>query len=101
MSTFPLPTGVRVRGNRTPHRCFHRWRLRAALSVRKLDCISPIDGRVVASVASGGDRDVDARWPVGRAVFERGDWSRRPPRERKQVLLRFADCCARIGMSWR
>ena len=66
-------------------------RFRDALSRETFDCISPIDGRVIAKVAAGADRDVDAAVASGRAVFERGDWSRRPPRERKQVLLRFAD----------
>jgi acyl-CoA reductase-like NAD-dependent aldehyde dehydrogenase len=66
-------------------------RFRDALSRETFDCISPIDGRVSAKVAAGADRDVDAAVASGRAVFERGDWSHRPPRERKQVLLRFAD----------
>jgi acyl-CoA reductase-like NAD-dependent aldehyde dehydrogenase len=64
---------------------------RDALSGETFDCISPIDGRVIARVASGSERDVDAAVASGRAAFERGDWSRRPPRERKRVLLRFAD----------
>jgi len=66
-------------------------RFRDALSGETFDCISPIDGRVIAKVAAGGDRDVDAAVASGRAAFERGDWARRAPRERKQVLLRFAD----------
>jgi len=64
---------------------------RAAASGATFDCISPIDGRVIAKVAAGDTPDIDAAVASGRATFGRGDWSRRPPRERKQVLLRFAD----------
>jgi len=66
-------------------------RFRAALSGATFDCISPIDGRVIAQVAAGDAPDVDAAVASARGAFARGDWSRRAPRERKQVLLRFAD----------
>jgi acyl-CoA reductase-like NAD-dependent aldehyde dehydrogenase len=64
---------------------------RPALSGATFDCISPIDGRVIAKVAAGDAPDIDAAVASARAAFERGHWSRRAPRERKQVLLRFAD----------
>lgn len=70
---------------------FIEGRFRAAASGATFDCISPIDGRVIAKVAAGDAADVDLAVASSRAVFERGDWSRRAPRERKQVLLRFAD----------
>ncbi|HXC57794.1 MAG TPA: aldehyde dehydrogenase [Steroidobacteraceae bacterium] len=92
MSTSSLPDWHARARQLTPRTgVFIDGEFRAAQSGESFDCISPIDGRVIASVASGGDRDVDAAVASGRAVFERGDWSRRPPRERKQVLLRFAD----------
>src|SRR5262249_51790661 len=53
--------------------------------------ISPIDGRVVARVAAGDEADIDAAVASGRAAFERGDWCRVPPKERKRTLLRFAE----------
>ena len=70
---------------------FIEGRFRAAASGATFDCISPIDGRVIAKVAAGDAADVDLAVASSRAAFERGDWSRRAPRERKQVLLRFAD----------
>ena len=66
-------------------------RFAAALSGATFDCISPVDGRVLAQVAAGDAADVDAAVASGRAAFERGDWSRAAPKHRKQVLLRFAE----------
>jgi acyl-CoA reductase-like NAD-dependent aldehyde dehydrogenase len=64
---------------------------REAASGATFDCISPIDGRLIARVAAADAPDVDAAVASGRAAFERGDWMRQPPRERKRVLLRFAE----------
>jgi acyl-CoA reductase-like NAD-dependent aldehyde dehydrogenase len=63
----------------------------AAQSGATFDCISPLDGRVLAKVASGDVADVDAAVACARAAFVRGDWSRTAPRHRKKVLLRFAE----------
>jgi acyl-CoA reductase-like NAD-dependent aldehyde dehydrogenase len=63
----------------------------AARSGATFDCISPIDGRVLAQVAAGDAADVDAAVVSARTAFNRGDWSRAAPKHRKQVLLRFAD----------
>ena len=54
------------------------------------DCLSPIDGRLLARVASAGAADVDRAVAAARRAFEAGTWSAQSPRERKQVLLRFA-----------
>ncbi|MEO6186651.1 MAG: aldehyde dehydrogenase [Steroidobacteraceae bacterium] len=62
-----------------------------ARSGETFECISPIDGRVIAPVAAGAAPDVDAAVASGRAAFDRGDWSRAAPKHRKQVLLRFAE----------
>jgi acyl-CoA reductase-like NAD-dependent aldehyde dehydrogenase len=62
----------------------------AAASGATFDCVSPIDGRVLAKVASTDAADVDLAVAAARRAFESGAWSRQPPRERKRVLLRFA-----------
>ncbi len=62
-----------------------------ARSGSSFDCISPIDGRRLATVAACDKADVDLAVAGARAGFERGDWARQPPAERKRVLLRFAD----------
>jgi 4-guanidinobutyraldehyde dehydrogenase/NAD-dependent aldehyde dehydrogenase len=47
-------------------------------------------GRLLAPVASTDAADVDLAVAAARRAFESGVWSRRAPRERKKVLLRFA-----------
>ena len=50
------------------------------------DCISPIDGRLLAKVANSQGADVDRAVSVARHSFNQGAWSRISPRERKAVL---------------
>lgn len=55
------------------------------------DCISPIDGRKLAAVASCDEPDVQRAVEVARGVFESGVWSRMAPAGRKRILQAFAD----------
>ncbi|MCZ2849831.1 aldehyde dehydrogenase family protein [Modestobacter sp. VKM Ac-2978] len=52
---------------------------------------NPATGAVIAQVASGRAEDVDVAVAAARAAFQRGDWSRAAPADRKRVLLRLAD----------
>src|SRR5690606_19311634 len=52
---------------------------------------NPATGELIAEVTLCTDDDVDAAVASARAAFADGRWSRRSPRERKQVLLRLAD----------
>jgi 4-guanidinobutyraldehyde dehydrogenase/NAD-dependent aldehyde dehydrogenase len=61
-----------------------------AASGATFDCVSPIDGRLLAPVASTDAADVDLAVATARRAFDSGVWSRRAPRERKKVLLRLA-----------
>lgn len=72
-------------------RSFIDGKLVAARSGQTFERTSPIDGRVVARIARGATADVDAAVASARAAFERGDWRRTDPKERKRVLLRFAE----------
>ena len=72
-------------------RAFIDGRYVHAASGLTFDRASPIDGRVVAQVASTDVADVDLAVAAARRSFESGAWSRQPPRERKRVLLRFAE----------
>jgi 4-guanidinobutyraldehyde dehydrogenase / NAD-dependent aldehyde dehydrogenase len=72
-------------------RAFIDGRYVAAASGATFDCVSPIDGRVLAKVASTDAADVDLAVTAARRAFDRGTWSHQPPRERKRVLLRFAE----------
>ncbi len=72
-------------------RAFIDGRYVASLGAQTFDDVSPIDGRVVARVARCQAADVDAAVASSRAAYERGDWRRTDPKERKRVLLRFAE----------
>jgi acyl-CoA reductase-like NAD-dependent aldehyde dehydrogenase len=63
----------------------------AALSGQTFDCVSPIDGRLLARVAACDAPDVDIAVAAARRAFEAGTWAGLAPRERKQRLLAFAD----------
>ncbi|HVN44560.1 MAG TPA: aldehyde dehydrogenase [Steroidobacteraceae bacterium] len=62
-----------------------------ARSGRTFEKRTPIDGRVIAQVARCEQADVDAAVVAARAAFEDGRWRRMDPKERKRILLRFAE----------
>ena len=66
-------------------------RLEGARGGQSFDDVSPIDGRVIARVARCGAEDIDVAVVSARAAFERGDWRRTDPAQRKRVLLRWAE----------
>ncbi|MFC0430717.1 aldehyde dehydrogenase [Kutzneria buriramensis] len=53
--------------------------------------VSPRDGRTVAEVADGGEREVDLAVSAARRAFDHGPWPRLAPAERGRVLVRLAD----------
>jgi gamma-glutamyl-gamma-aminobutyraldehyde dehydrogenase len=61
------------------------------------DCISPIDGKKLASVARCGAEDVERAVAAARKAFESGVWADMPPVGRKKVLQRFAMMIADHG----
>jgi len=63
----------------------------AAASGATFDDVSPIDGKVIAKVASTDAADVERAVAAARRTFDAGVWSRQPPGERKRILLRFAE----------
>ncbi|CAM2138101.1 aldehyde dehydrogenase [Paraburkholderia tropica] len=71
-------------------RAFIDGAYRDAYSGRSFDCVSPIDGRVLASVADCGAADVDAAVAAARRAFDEGVWAGLNPRARKAVLQRWA-----------
>jgi acyl-CoA reductase-like NAD-dependent aldehyde dehydrogenase len=82
---------ARARDFRPRRQAFIEGRWQDAASGATFDCISPVDGRVLGAVAAGDTAEVDAAVRSARAAFDRGDWSRTPPKHRKKVLLRFAE----------
>jgi acyl-CoA reductase-like NAD-dependent aldehyde dehydrogenase len=55
------------------------------------DCISPIDGRVLAPVARCRQADIDAAVGAARLAFEDGRWAHKSPAQRKRILQRFSE----------
>jgi acyl-CoA reductase-like NAD-dependent aldehyde dehydrogenase len=91
MSTPNADWHARARSLTINGQAYIDGRYRPAVSGETFDCVSPIDGRVLAAVASTDVADVDLAVAAARRAFESGVWSRQPPRERKRVLLRFAE----------
>ncbi len=59
------------------------------------ETLNPATGEVLARIASCDAPDAEAAVRHARAAFERGDWSRRAPGQRKQVMLRLAELLER------
>ncbi|HCF6873561.1 TPA: aldehyde dehydrogenase family protein, partial [Pseudomonas aeruginosa] len=62
-----------------------------AASGETFDCLSPVDGRFLAKVASCDLADAEQAVKVARNAFDSGAWSRLSPAKRKQTMIRFAD----------
>ncbi len=72
-------------------RAFIHGAYRNAASGETFECISPVDGRLLARVSSCDKADAEAAVADARAVFESGVWSRLAPNQRKAIMIRFAD----------
>ncbi len=55
------------------------------------DCISPIDGKVIARVARGKQADIDQAVSSARKAFNDRRWAGQAPAQRKKVMLAFAE----------
>ncbi|NTF84155.1 aldehyde dehydrogenase [Agrobacterium rhizogenes] len=62
-----------------------------ARSGKLFESINPANGAVIAEVAQGDAIDIDCAVASGLKAFKFGVWSRKAPRERMAVMLRFAD----------
>ena len=61
------------------------------------DCISPVDGRVIAQTARCAAADIDIAVSAARAAFEDRRWSGMAPAARKRVMIKFADLVSQHG----
>jgi gamma-glutamyl-gamma-aminobutyraldehyde dehydrogenase len=71
-------------------RAFIDGEYRSAENGRTFDCVSPIDGKVLAKVADCGEADVNGAVRAARRAFDAGVWSQLNPRQRKAKLLKWA-----------
>jgi gamma-glutamyl-gamma-aminobutyraldehyde dehydrogenase/4-guanidinobutyraldehyde dehydrogenase/NAD-dependent aldehyde dehydrogenase len=62
-----------------------------AASGESFECISPVDGAVLARVAACDREDVDRAVKAARGAFDKGVWADQAPKARKRVLVKFAD----------
>lgn len=62
-----------------------------SISSQTFDCISPVDGKTLTSVARCTGVDIDLAVSAARASFDDKRWSGLAPAKRKQLLIRFAD----------
>lgn len=56
-----------------------------------MEVVSPLNGKVMTTMACGGKADAGAAIGAARAAFDDGRWSDLPPAARKKVLLAWAD----------
>ena len=61
-----------------------------AASGETFDCISPIDGKILTTVAKCSAEDVERAVKSARQAFESGVWANRAPADRKKTLKQFA-----------
>ena len=81
----------RARDLRIEGRAFIQGEYTVPSAGGSFDCISPVDGRVLAQVASCDEADANRAVISARTAFESGVWSRQAPAKRKAVMIRFAD----------
>ncbi|MES2877924.1 MAG: aldehyde dehydrogenase [Pseudomonadota bacterium] len=63
----------------------------ASISGETFECISPVDGRILTTVARCAAADIDAAVIAARAAFEDRRWCGLAPAQRKRIMIRFAD----------
>ena len=62
-----------------------------AISKETFPVENPATGQIITYIARCGVEDIDLAVKGAREVFERGDWSRLAPADRRRILTRFAD----------
>ncbi|MCV0426155.1 MAG: aldehyde dehydrogenase [Roseibium sp.] len=77
---------------------FHDGKYVASETAETLEVLSPVDGKVLTSLASGSATDMDRAVASARKAFEDGRWSRTAPSHRKKVLLKLADLIERDAL---
>lgn len=77
-SDLPLPLNAYING-----------KFAAPLSGERMDTFNPATGENLGAMASCNAEDVDFAVTKSREVFDRGEWSRLHPSERKQVMIQL------------
>ncbi|MCY3982476.1 MAG: aldehyde dehydrogenase [Roseovarius sp.] len=61
----------------------------------EMETVNPATGEVLAKIGTADENDVDFAVRKAREAFERGEWSRAHPSERKDVLVRLCKLITR------
>ncbi|WP_371170438.1 aldehyde dehydrogenase [Aliiroseovarius sp. 2305UL8-7] len=69
-----------------------------AASEARIEVTSPIDGKVITTLAKGSAEDVDRAVASARHAFETRSWAGQSPAARKKVLLRLAELIERDAL---
>jgi acyl-CoA reductase-like NAD-dependent aldehyde dehydrogenase len=64
---------------------------RDAIDGGRFDTINPANREMLATMSAANQKDVDAAVAAARSAFRSGSWSRMAPRDRMQVLYRYAE----------
>jgi acyl-CoA reductase-like NAD-dependent aldehyde dehydrogenase len=62
-----------------------------ALEGGRFKTVNPANGQALAKMSKGMPEDIDRAVAAARAAFRSGCWSRLAPRERMDIMYRFAD----------
>ena len=91
MTEIKIDWHERAKGLKIDGRAFIDGQRVDALDGSTFECFSPIDNHKLADVASGKSADIDRAVVAARAAFNDRRWAGMSPRERKQIMIRFAD----------
>ncbi|MEL7258251.1 MAG: aldehyde dehydrogenase family protein, partial [Pseudomonadota bacterium] len=60
-----------------------------------METVNPATGEVLTKISTAGQKDVDFAVQKAREAFDRGEWSKAHPSERKDVLIRLCKLITR------
>ena len=61
-----------------------------AIDHGKFESVNPANREVIAAMSAANEKDVDRAVAAARSAFRSGSWSRMAPRDRMEILYRFA-----------
>ncbi|XP_059276834.1 aldehyde dehydrogenase family 2 member C4 [Lycium ferocissimum] len=62
-----------------------------SVSGKTFETIDPRNEEVIARIAEGDKEDIDLAVKAAREAFDHGPWPRLAPKERRRIMLKFAD----------
>jgi acyl-CoA reductase-like NAD-dependent aldehyde dehydrogenase len=78
----------------SPHELLIGGERVAAADGRTFETLDPATGKPIATVAWGGEEDVDRAVKAARAAFDDGKWVNLAPARRQAIMLKLADLVA-------